>query len=189
MSIDERIEQSNQKMDEVKSKANASAERSKNAHKMNKQEIEDNMQVICDEIDDLNEALLDDEARKNVEAINESLDEIGDEIIKDVNDRIETIEGNHYAAQEDRRIRRERTKSKLDALGLKLQMNREAHKDKIANRKMEKDIKKTEKHIEELLDYADSCGEFAISLIIEAEYSVMEAMAEAAELEEKYGNE
>ena len=189
MSVEERIAKSNEKMDEIKDKFRASAERTKEVHKLKKEELEQNMEDLCDEIDNLNESFLDEESRKEIENINEALDEIGDEIIEDVNNKIDSVKGNHYAAQENRRIRREQTKSKLNTLALKLQMKREDHKAKVAEKKIEKDIKKVEKHIEDLLDYADSCGEFAISLIVEAEYSVMEAMAEAAELQEKYGEE
>ena len=63
-----------------------------------------------------------------------------------------------------------------------------AAKEKIAQIKTEKEKSKQEQRIADLFDYAEDCRQLALAMALEAELTVLEAVAEIADCEEKYGD-
>ena len=91
------------------------------------------------------------------------------------------------ADKENVRLAKELGESKIDALKLKAQMNVNAAKAKIAEKKEAVDKSKQERRIVDLLDYADNRQQLAYAAAQEAEFTTLEAAAEAADYIDKYG--
>ena len=212
MDFNERLDKTHAKMDELKAKVNQSAETSKKARELKKEEIMADMSDMDKAIDDfadkveatVNDSIsesgkaLDTFADKVESVVNKALDESG-KAINDFADAVEdkvnsaldsasgSIEGDVVAASENARIASERRKSKLNSMRLKAQMNKEAAKERITAKKEAKDKASQEKRIVELLDYADSCQQLTLAMALETEAAVLEAAAEIADYNEKYG--
>ena len=196
MNFEERLAQSQAKLEELKEKINKSIDSAKDAYQVDKKEamiklakmnaaIEDfgrdvEAQVYCDVTSMQNEVKADTEAiNKAMEDINDKIDakiadsarkydDAAEKFMAKVDDSLATAEGSVYAAEENSRLAKERYNSKLNATRLKVQM----HQEEV---------------IMDLLDYADDCQMIAYSYAMEAELATMDACDEIADYEAKYG--
>ena len=164
MNFEERLAQSQAKLEELKEKINKSIDSAKATYQTDKKEamiklakmnaaIEDfgrdvEAQVYCDVTSMQNEV------KADTEAINKAMEDIND---------------------------------KIDATRLKVQMHREEVKNRIETKKTELDKAAQEELIMDLLDYADDCQMVAYSYAMEAELAIMDACDEIADYEAKYG--
>ncbi len=127
------------------------------------------------------------EARAKVKDANETV-QIAAMLSKDELDKkVADAKGDLVAAQENVRLASEKTKSKFSSSLLQIQMNLQAAKDSLEEKKTEWDKSKCEAHIEELLNYAEECEAMAAQLVLEADVTILQAAAEAQEYAEKYG--
>lgn len=197
MTYEERIAAAQAKMEAFKAKMAASAEKAKAARAMKKEEIAAAIDSINADLDELDAALAEDYAK-----FNEAVDELDASVAKDyaefdaavaekaeayVDDKVATADGNIAAAKENLRLAKERTDSKIYAFKLKAQMKAEAVKQKLADKRAEKDKASMELYILDLLDYAECCQQVAFAAAIEADMTLLEAAEVAAEYVEKYG--
>ena len=215
MNFEERLAQSQAKLDELKEKINNSIDSAKAAYQVDKKEamiklakmnaaIEDfgrdvEAQVYCDVTSMQNEVKADTEAiNKAMEDINDKIDakiadnarkydDAAEKLMAKVDDSLATAEGNVNAAEENSRLAKERYNSKLNATRLKVQMHQEEVKNRIESKKTELDKAAQEELIMDLLDYADDCHMVAYSYAMEAELATMDACDEIADYEAKYG--
>ena len=215
MNFEERLAQSQAKLDELKEKINNSIDSAKAAYQVDKKEamiklakmnaaIEDfgrdvEAQVYCDVTSMQNEVKADTEAiNKAMEDINDKIDakiadnarkydDAAEKLMAKVDDSLATAEGNVNAAEENSRLAKERYNSKLNATRLKVQMHQEEVKNRIESKKTELDKAAQEELIMDLLDYADDCQMVAYSYAMEAELATMDACDEIADYEAKYG--
>ena len=175
MSYEERIAAAQAKMEAFKEKMAATAEKVKAAHAMKKEEIAAAIDQINADLDELDAALAEEYAEYDA-AVNAEID-----------DEIATIEGDINAAEENIRLAKERKDSKIYAFKLKAQMKANALKQKIADRRAEKDKAAMENYILDLLDYAEACQQVAFAAAIEADMTLLQAAEVAAEYNEKFG--
>ena len=215
MNFEERLAESQAKLDELKEKINNSIDSAKAAYQVDKKEamiklakmnaaIEDfgrdvEAQVYCDVTSMQNEVKADTEAiNKAMEDINDKIDakiadsakkydDAAEKLMAKVDDSLATAEGNVNAAEENSRLAKERYNSKLNATRLKVQMHQEEVKNRIESKKTELDKAAQEELIMDLLDYADDCQMVAYSYAMEAELATMDACDEIADYEAKYG--
>ena len=93
----------------------------------------------------------------------------------------------------DSKTREEKYQSTIDALAEKLKMIAEVKavvediKDKIADKRAERDKAAMENYIIDLLCYAEYCQEIALAAAIDADMTLLEAAEVAADYVEKYG--
>lgn len=179
MTYEERIAAAQAKMAAFKEKMAASAEKAKAARAMKKEEIAAAIDAINADLDELDAALEEDYAKFD-EAVTEKVN-------AHIEDRADTVEGAFNAAKENIRLSKERRDSKIYAFKLKAQMKAEAVKQKLADRRAEKDKAALELYIIDLLDYAECCQQVAFAAAIEADMTLLEAAEAAAEYVEKYG--
>ena len=215
MNFEERLAQTQSKLEELKAKINESIESAKAAYEVDKKDamirqakfdaaIEDfgrdvAAQVYCDvnsmqkefEADAaaLNEAIeqIDDKINAKIAEGAKKYDEAGEKLMAKVDDDLATVEGDINAAAENRRIAKERSDSKLNATRLKVQMHQEEVKSRIEAKKTELDKAAQEELIMDLLDYADDCQYIAYSYTMEAELAITDACEEIQDYEAKYG--
>ena len=215
MNFEERLAQTQSKLEELKAKINESIESAKAAYEVDKKDamirqakfdaaIEDfgrdvAAQVYCDvnsmqkefEADAaaLNEAIeqIDDKINAKIAEGAKKYDEAGENLMAKVDDGLATVEGDVNAAAENRRLAKERSDSKLNATRLKVQMHQEEVKNRIAAKKTDLDKAAQEELIMDLLDYADDCQYIAYSYAMEAELAIMDACEEIQDYEAKYG--
>ena len=215
MNFEERLAQTQAKLEELKAKINESLESAKAARQADKKEamiaqakinaaIEDfgrdvAAQVYCDvnsmqkefEADAaaLNEAIeqIDDKINAKIAEGAKKYDEAGENLMAKVDDGLATVEGDVNAAAENRRLAKERSDSKLNATRLKVQMHQEEVKSRIEAKKTELDKAAQEELIADLLDYADDCQMIAYAYAMEAELAITDACEEIQDYEAKYG--
>ena len=215
MNFEERLAQTQSKLEELKAKINESIESAKAAYEVDKKDamirqakfdaaIEDfgrdvAAQVYCDvnsmqkefEADAaaLNEAIeqIDDKINAKIAEGAKKYDEAGENLMAKVDDGLATVEGDVNAAAENRRLAKERSDSKLNATRLKVQMHQEEVKNRIAAKKTDLDKAAQEELIMDLLDYADDCQYIAYSYAMEAELAITDACEEIQDYEAKYG--
>lgn len=191
MNFKEKLAMSKEKTEELKAKIAASAENAKKAHEAKKDEIKSNIDELNAEIDEF-EKEFDDELEAGaslvIEEAGKALNKLGNELNKQAELDANAVEGGITAAKENARIARERAQSKLNTARLKAQMRVNAAKEKIAQIKTEKEKSKQEQRIAGLFDYAEDCRQLALAMALEAELTVLEAVAEIADYEEKYGD-
>ena len=184
-------------METFKAKMAAAAEKAKAARAMKKEAIAAAIAEINANLDELDAALAEDYAKFDA-----AVDELDAAIAEDyakydaavaermdvrMDDKIATAEGNINAAKENLRLAKERTDSKIYAFKLKAQMKAEAVKQKLADKRVEKDKAAMEMYIIDLLDYAECCQQVAFAAAIEADMTLLEAAEIAADYIEKYG--
>ena len=215
MNFEERIAQTQSKLEELKAKINESIESAKAAYEVDKKDamirqakfdaaIEDfgrdvAAQVYFDvtsmqkefEADAaaLNEAIeqIDDKINAKIAEGAKKYDEAGENLMAKVDDGLATVEGDVNAAAENRRLAKERSDSKLNATRLKVQMHQEEVKSRIEAKKTELDKAAQEELIADLLDYADDCQMIAYAYAMEAELAITDACEEIRDYEAKYG--
>ena len=215
MNFEERLAQTQSKLEELKAKINESIESAKAAYEVDKKDamirqakfdaaIEDfgrdvAAQVYCDvtsmqkefEADAaaLNEAIeqIDDKINAKIAEGAKKYDEAGEDLMAKVDDGLATVEGDVNAAAENRRLAKERSDSKINATRLKVQMHQEEVKSRIAAKKTELDKAAQEELIADLLDYADDCQMIAYAYAMEAELAITDACEEIRDYEAKYG--
>ena len=179
MTYEERIAAAQAKMQAFKEKMAASAEKAKAAHAMKKEEIAAAIDAINADLDELDTAIAEEFAEYETDLGNEM-----DELEADIS---EEVTGSINAAKENIRLAKERRNSKIYALKLKSQMKADALKEKIADKRAEKDKAAMESYILDLLDYAECCQQVAFAAAIEADMTLLEAAEAAADYVEKYG--
>lgn len=172
MTYEERIAAAQAKMQAFKEKMANAAEKAKAAHAMKKEEIAAAIAEINADLD----AAIAEEFTEYDAVANEMIDS-----------QIGTIKGDVEAAKENIRLAKERKDSKIYALKLKAQMKAEALKEKIADKRAERDKAAMECYILDLIDYAEYCQQIAFASAIEADLTLLEAAEVAAEYIEKYG--
>ena len=187
MDIKTRLAQSQEKMDELKVKIAGATEKAKDAHQRKKEEIEADIAALDAEIDAFDTAV-DAQIESDITDFNAAAELVDEEIDKAIDDDIATVKGNIAAAKENARLAKERRQSKLTSARLRAQMNANAAKARIEDRKDAHDMNRQEKRIASLLDYADSCQEVALAAAMDAELTILEAAAETADYLEKYGD-
>ena len=215
MNFEERLAQTQSKLEELKAKINESIESAKAAYEVDKKDamirqakfdaaIEDfgrdvAAQVYCDvnsmqkefEADAaaLNEAIeqIDDKINAKIAEGAKKYDEAGENLMAKVDDGLATVEGDVNAAAENRRLAKERSDSKLNATRLKVQMHQEEVKSRIEAKKTELDKAAQEELIADLLDDADECQMIAYAYAMEAELAITDACEEIQDYEAKYG--
>ena len=175
MTYEERIAAAQAKMESFKAKMAAAAEKAKAAHTMKKEEINAAIAEINADLDELDEAIA------------EEFDEYNAAVNAQIDDQLATVEGDLAAAEENSRLAKERRNSKIFAIKLKAQMKAEALKEKIADKKAEREKAEMEDYILDLLDYAQYCQQIAFAAAVEADLTLLDAAAAAAEYVEKYG--
>ncbi len=188
MSFTEKLTTTQEKMDEIKARMSASAERTKMAQQMKREEIAADIAAVGAELDALDTAITE-QMKSDIEDIDAALDLIDEAVDAKVDDDIATLNGIVNAAKENYRLAKERRDSRINTMKLKASMNINAAKARIAERKEAKDRAKQEQRIIDLLYYADSCQQLALVSALEAELAILEAAAEAADYVEKYGTE
>jgi len=176
MTYEERIATAQAKMQNFKEKMAATAEKTKAARALKKEEISAAIAEINADLDELNEAIADELNGGIVESINETIEDIDAE-----------VEGQLNAADENSRLAEERRESKAYAMKLKAQMKAEALKEKLAQKREAEDKEAMEEYILDLLDYAECCQQIAFAAAVEADLALLEAANAAAEYNEKYG--
>ena len=215
MNFEERLAQSQAKLEELKEKINKSIDSAKDAYQVDKKEamiklakmnaaIEDfgkdvEAQVYCDVTSMKKEAEADAAAISNamneindkidarIDADMKKYDEKAEKLQAKVDDSLATADGNLNATIENNRLAKERYNSKLNATRLKVQMHQKEVKNRIESKKTELDKAAQEELIMDLLDYADDCQMVAYSYAMEAELAIMDACDEIADYEAKYG--
>ena len=215
MNFEERLAQTQAKLEELKAKINASFDSAKEVYNADKKEtmikvakmdaaIEDfgkdvAAQIYCDVSSLKQEAEADaaamSEALGNIDtkidaklgSDMEKYDAAAEKLQAKVDDDLATIEGDINAAEENVRLAKERKNSKLNATRLKLQMHQEEVKNRIEAKKTAIDKAAQEELIMDLLDYADDCQQIAYSYVMEAELAILDACDEIEEYEAKYG--
>ena len=175
MTYEERIAAAQAKMEAFKEKMAAAAEKAKAAHAMKKEQNAAAIDSINADLDELDAAVAEDFAEFDA-ALNAEID-----------DQIATVQGDLAAAEENSRLAKERRNSKIYAIKLKAQMKAEALKEKVADKRKERDKAAMESYILDLLDYAQYCQQIAFAAAIEADLTLLEAAEIAAEYVEKYG--
>ena len=107
MTYEERIAAAQAKMDSLKAKMAAAAEKAKAAHTLKKEEITAAIAQINADLDELDEAIIEEFSEYDA-AVNAQID-----------DQIATVEGDIAAAEENLMLAKERRNSKIFALKLK----------------------------------------------------------------------
>ena len=181
-----KIAEAQAKMDRLKAKIGAAADGAKTAREMKKEEIAANIAALDRELDEL-DAAIDSAITQNIADTEAAMDLIEEAFDQQMEEDIATAKGHVAAAKENARLARERRESRLNSLKLRAQMNVNAAKAKVAEKKEERDKSKQEQRIADLLMYADKCGEMSYAFALETEMTILEAAAEAADYIEKYG--
>lgn len=197
MTYEERIAAAQSKMDAFKAKMAAAAEKAKAARAMKKEEIAAAIAEINADLNELDAALAEDYAKFDgaVKEFDAAIAEdyakydaaVAERMDARIDDKIATAEGNINAAKENLRLAKERSDSKIYAFKLKAQMKAEAIKQKLADKRAEKDKAAMEMYIIDLLDYAECCQQVAFAAAIEADMTLLQAAEIAADYIEKYG--
>ncbi len=204
----ERMELSQKRIDDIKKKISDSAEASKNARALKREEIKSNMagvdasierfadrveEIVNDSMED-SAAAIEDFAdiveagvNNSLEKSGEAIESFADDVEDMVNDSIATAQGNINATKENARLSKEERDIKLNSIRLKTQMNMEERKKRITAKKEAMDKATWEKRINELLDYAESCQAMTLAMALETEAAFLEAADEIAAFTEKYG--
>lgn len=211
MNFEDRLTQTQAKLDELKAKINDSIDSAKAAHEADKKEAMINLAKINAAIEDWSRDVeaqvycdvtsMKEEAKADADAMNDALDEIdakinegaarcdaaAEKVMNKIDDDLDTVEGDFYAAGEDARLARERFESKLNSTRLKVQMHLEEGKAKIEAKKTAIDKAAQEELIMDLLDYADDCQLIAYAYAMEAELAILDACDQIEDYESKYG--
>ena len=181
--FNERLAKTQEKFEAAKAKINRANEKAKEAVKMGMAELEASFDELAVEMDELDAALM--EQAKSDEA---AFIEAGDKLNEDVEDKFATAHGDVMAVQENARLAKEKREAKISSLRLRAQMNVNAAKAKISEKKESYDKAMQEERIAEMLDYADSCRVLAVAMALEAELAMLNAAAEVADYNKKYNN-
>ena len=216
MTFEERLAQSQAKLEELKEKINKSIDSAKATYQTDKKEamiklakmnaaIEDfgrdvEAQVYCDvtamqkEIEADNAAMnkamedINNKIDAKVDADMKKYDEKAEKLQAKIDDGLATADGNLNASIENNRLAKERYDSKLNATRLKVQMHLEEVKNRIEAKKTELDKAAQEELIMDLLDYADDCQMIAYAYAMEAELAIIDACDQIEDYEAKYGD-
>lgn len=164
MTYEERIAAAQKKTELFKTKMSAVSEKAKAARALRKEEIDN-----------------------AIDAINDDLDELDAAFAKDFAEAEAGVKGDIAAVKENIRLAKDRKDSKIYAFKLKMQMKADAIKSKTAERREENDKIAIENYILDLIDYAEACEQVAFAAAIEADLALLEAAVVAAEYVEKYG--
>lgn len=104
-----------------------------------------------------------------------------------VDNALETADGDYYAAKENVRMTKEQYEGYLNSDLIQTQMNLEAVKTKIEKKKDAVDKAAMEELINDLLDYADGCQAMALAYTDEAMAAVKDASDLIDQYDAKYG--
>ena len=191
MGFEEKLAETQAKMDELKAKLAESLETAKAAREEKKEDFVDKFNDFASDPDALNK-MFGKFDEKLATAISEGIDNVEDAITgagDKIEDAAKTAEGDYYATQENMRIARENYESKLNSERLEVQMRMEAIRDKIAAKKDSVDKAVQEEVIVDLLCYAQDCQTLANFYAEEAELAMKDARGLIAQFTAKYGEE
>ena len=166
MGIKAKIAETQGKINEMKAKVNETAEMAKTAGRMKKEEIQ-----------------------ADIAALDAAIDALDKAVDEQIESDIATAKGEINAAKENARLAKERCDSKLNAILLRAQMNVNAAKAKVKEKKAALEKADQEQRILDLLDYADKCQQLAVAMSMEADWAFLAAAAEATDYTEKYGEQ
>lgn len=121
----------------------------------------------------------------DLEAAAEMLDEAVD---AEIDEGLASAEGRISAVRENARLAGEKLRSKISSATIRAQMNVNAAREKIADKRDAADQEKAAQRIMDLLDYADECQDLAANASAEAERAMLEAAQEAIAYRKKYGD-
>ena len=184
MGIKAKIAETQGKINEMKAKVNETAEMAKTAGRMKKEEIQADMAALDAAIDALDKAV-----DEQIESDIAEIDAVMDAVDAAIDDDIATAKGEINAAKENARLAKECGDSKLNAILLRAQMNVNAAKAKVKEKKAALEKADQEQRILDLLDYADKCQQLAVAMSMEADWAFLAAAAEATDYTEKYGEQ
>ncbi len=190
MDFNERLEKSHARMDELKAKIAASGEKAKKARELKKEEIKADMAEVdkaLEKFADEVEASVNQSLDVSGKALNQFADDVEDGVNKAMKGAEDSVEGGINAVTANAVLADERREQKINSLRLQAQMNKEARQEKVTAKKDAVNKEMQERRIVELLDYAESCQELTLAMALETEAAVLEAAAEIAEYNEKYG--
>lgn len=193
MNFDERLAQTQAKMDDLKAKINETLDTKKEDREAKRANALDKINAFVSDPDALNKVFekIDEKIEtaivEGMDSAADAIDGLDGKIDRKVDEQVEAIEGDFFAAKEDMRISQEKYESKLNADRLEIQMRLEAARDKIRAKRDSVDKGIQEEAIMELLDYADMCQEIAYSYANEAQLAVLDACDMIDKYEKKYG--
>lgn len=107
----------------------------------------------------------------------------------EIEEKVKDAKGNVEAAKENVRRIHERGKSKFSSELLRMQMNMEEAKEKVAEKKETRDKEKLAKYIDEQIEYSEDCIATSILAAKEAKLAFLEALDAQMEYDEKYGDD
>lgn len=189
MTFEERLAQSQAKMNELMDKFNAFASDPDAVNKMFDKFDEKLQNMIVEGIDKTEDAFenLDDKIDESIKVNAEKYDKAASDFQAKVDSGLESAEGDYYAAKENARMASEEFQAQYNSNLIQLQMQMEAAKAKIDEKKASVDKAVQEELINDILDYADDCQYMAYAYATEAQAAIRDASKMIDEYDAKYG--
>jgi len=189
MGFEEKLAETQAKMEELKAQLTESLDAAKAAREEKTSTFVDKFNAFASDPDAINK-VFDNLDEKLANAISEGIDTVEDAITgaaEKIEDAAKTAEGNYYAAQENLRIARENYESKLNSERLEVQMRLENLRSKIAEKKDSVDKAVQEEVITDLLCYAQDCQSMSLFYAQEADLAMKDAKDLIDDFNKKYG--
>ena len=180
MTKEERIAAKQAKIQAMKDKMAAAAEKAKNAHTMKKAEIDAAIDSIIADLDELDAIVASDYAEYEA-AVDKQIDKQIDTLNAQIDDQYATAAGEQAAAEENARLAKARRDRKINSLKLKAQMKAEVLKERIDDRRESAEEAEMDAYVLELMDYAECCQQMAFSAAVEADLILLEAASGCSE--------
>lgn len=189
MNFEERLAQTQAKMQELKEKFNEFASDPDAIDKKLGAINEKLETMIVEGIDKAADAIdgLDGKIDNAIKEGAENYDAAATKVQAAVDDALETADGDYYAAKENIRMAKEDYDGYVNSDRIQMQMRLEAAKAKIDAKRDAVDKAVQEELINELLDYADDCQAMALAYTNEAMAAVKQASDLIDEYDAKYG--
>lgn len=189
MSFEERLAQTQAKLQELKEKFNEFASDPDAIDKKLGAIDEKLATMIVEGMDKTAEAVdgLDGKIDNDIKEGAANYDAAAAKVQAAVDNALETADGDYYAAKENVRMTKEQYEGYLNSDLIQTQMNLEAVKTKIEKKKDAVDKAAMEELINDLLDYADGCQAMALAYTDEAMAAVKDASDLIDQYDAKYG--
>ena len=189
MSFEERLAQTQAKLQELKEKFNEFASDPDAIDKKLGAIDEKLATMIVEGMDKTAEAVdgLDGKIDNDIKEGAANYDAAAAKVQAAVDNALETADGDYYAAKENVRMTKEQYEGYLNSDLIQTQMNLEAVKTKIEKKKDAVDKAAMEELINDLLDYADGCQAMALAYTDEAMAAVKDASDRIDQYDAKYG--
>ena len=189
MSFEERLAQTQAKLQELKEKFNEFASDPDAIDKKLGAIDEKLATMIVEGMDKTAEAVdgLDGKIDNDIKEGAANYDAAAAKVQAAVDNALETADGDYYAAKENVRMTKEQYEGYLNSDLIQTQMNLEAVKTQIEKKKDAVDKAAMEELINDLLDYADGCQAMALAYTDEAMAAVKDASDLIDQYDAKYG--